>query len=132
MKIRALFLLIVTYITVVCLHYTVAALITQKPSSIIVEGGQNVTLVYKATGQPRPTVMWRKAFGHVSKANILVAGWNMTILSVTKADGRAYACSVKNLLSQDSAVALVTVIDRLEFILAPPPTVVAKESSDII
>ena len=91
-----------------------------------------MTLVCKATGQPTPTVMWRKAFGHVSKANIVVAGWNMTILSVTKADGGAYACSVKNLLSQDSAVALVTVIDRLEFVLAPPPTVVANESSDII
>ena len=114
------------------MHYTVAALITQKPSSIIVEEGQNVTLVCKATGQPTPTVMWRKAFGHVSKANIVVAGWNMTILSLKKADGGAYACSVKNLLSEDSAVALVTVIDRLEFILAPPPTVVANESSDII
>ena len=114
------------------MHYTVAALITQKPSSIIVEEGQNVTLVCKATGQPTPTVMWRKAFGHVSKANIVVAGWNMTILSVTKADGGAYACSVKNLLSQDSAVALVTVIDRLEFVLAPPPTVVANESSNIM
>ena len=91
-----------------------------------------MTLVCKATGQPTPTVMWRKAFGHVSKANIVVAGWNMTILSVTKADGGAYACSVKNLLSQDSAVALVTVIDRLEFVLAPPSTVVANESSDII
>ena len=91
-----------------------------------------MTLVCKATGQPTPTVMWRKAFGHVSKANIVVVGWNMTILSVTKADGGAYACSVKNLLSQDSAVALVTVIDRLEFVLAPPPTVVANESSDIM
>ena len=114
------------------MHHTVAALITQKPSSIIVEEGQNVTLVCKATGQPAPTVMWRKAFGHVSKANIVVAGWNMTILSVKKADGGAYACSVKNLLSEDSAVALVTVIERLEFILAPPPTVVAKERSNIV
>lgn len=91
-----------------------------------------MTLVCKATGQPAPTVMWRKAFGHVSKANIVVAGWNMTILSVKKADGGAYACSVKNLLSEDSAVALVTVIERLEFILAPPPTVVAKERSNIV
>ena len=114
------------------MHYTVAAIITQKPSSVIVEEGQNVTLICKATGQPTPTVMWRKAFGHVSKANIVVAGWNMTILSVTKADGGAYACSVKNLLNEESAVALVTVIDRLEFILAPPPSIVAKEHNNII
>ena len=91
-----------------------------------------MTLVCKATGQPTPTIMWRKAFGHVSKANIVVVGWNMTIVSVTKADSGTYACSVKNLLSEDSAVALVTVIDRLELILAPPPTVVAKERSNIL
>ena len=91
-----------------------------------------MTLICKATGQPTPVVMWRKAFGHVFKANIVVAGWNMTILSVTKADGGAYACSVKNLLNEESAVALVTVIDRLEFILAPPPTVVAKEHSNLV
>ena len=81
-----------------------------------------MTLVCKATGQPTPKVMWRKAFGYVTvKVNIVVAGWNMTILSVTKADGGVYSCSARNLLSEDSAVALVTVIDRLRFILAPPP-----------
>ena len=92
-----------------------------------------MTLVCKATGQPTPKVMWRKAFGYVTvKVNIVVAGWNMTILSVTKADGGVYSCSARNLLSEDSAVALVTVIDRLRFILAPPPTIVVKWSSDII
>ena len=117
---------------IICLHHIFAAQITQKPSSVIVEEGKNVTLVGKATGQPTPTILWRKAFGHVSKANIVVAGWNMTILSVTKADSGTYASSVENLLSEDSAVALVTVIDRLEFTLAPPPTVVAKERSNIV
>ena len=96
---------------IICLHHIFAAQITQKPSSVIVEEGENVTLVGKATGQPTPTILWRKAFGHVSKANIVVAGWNMTILSVTKADSGTYASSVENLLSEDSAVALVTVID---------------------
>ena len=56
----------------------------------------------------------------------------MTILSVTKADSGTYACSVENLLSEDSAVALVIAIDRLEFSLAPPHTVVAKERSNIV
>ena len=91
-----------------------------------------MTLVCKATGQPAPTILWRKAFGYVSKANIVVAGWDMTILSVTKADSGTYGCSVENLLREDSAVALVTVIDRLEFSLAPPPRVVAKERSNVV
>ena len=87
-----------------------------------------MTLVCKATGQPTPTVMWRKAFGHVSKANIVVAGWNVTILSITKADGGAYVCSVKNLLSEDSAVALAKVIDRLEFVWLRPLQLLQKRA----
>jgi len=38
----------------------VGALISLKPSSVIVEEGQNVSLVCQATGQPTPTVTWRK------------------------------------------------------------------------
>ena len=48
-----------------CLLIAVATLITQKPSSVIVEEGENVTLVCKATGVPMPTVTWRKALGTV-------------------------------------------------------------------
>ena len=110
---------------------TVATLITQKPSSVIVEEGDNVTLVCKATGQPTPVVTWRKAFGHVLQANAVVAGWNMTIRNITKAGGGAYACSAENILSVDSAVALVTVIDRLKFTLAPPRSVVATEKNSV-
>ena len=45
---------------------------------------------------------------------------NMTILSVTKKDTGAYVCSVKNLLGEDSALAVITVIDRLKFNLTSP------------
>ena len=108
------------------------ALITQKPSSIIVEEGQNVSLLCKATGQPTPTVTWRKAFSHVSKARSVVVDGNLVILNVTKADSGAYACSAKNLLWVDSAVALVTVIDRLKFTLTPPLKVVSRQSSNVM
>ena len=36
---------------------------------------------------------------------------NMTILSVTKEDTGTYVCSVKNLLGEDSALAMIKVID---------------------
>ena len=98
-----------------CLLIAVATLITQKPSSVIVEEGENVTLVCKATGVPMPTVTWRKALGTVPKEKTAVIDGNMSIVSVTKADGGTYACSAKNLLGEDSAVALVAVIDRLTF-----------------
>ena len=38
---------------------------------------------------------------------------NMTMISVTKKDTGTYVCSVKNLLGEDSALAVITVIDRL-------------------
>ena len=100
-------------------------MITQKPSSVIVEEGENVTLVCKATGVPMPTVTWRKALGTVPKEKTAVIDGNMSIVSVTKADGGTYACSAKNLLGEDSAVALVAVIDRLIFTLTPPIKFVA-------
>ena len=108
------------------------ALITQKPSSIIVEEGQNVSLLCKATGQPAPTVTWQKAFSHVSKARSVVVDGSLMILNVTKADGGSYACLAKNLLRVDSSVVLVTVIDRLKFTLIPPLKVVASEFSSVI
>ena len=78
-----------------------------------------MTLVCKATGVPMPTVTWRKALGTVPKEKTSVIDGNMSIVSVTKADGGTYACSAKNLLGEDSAVALVAVIDRLTFTLTP-------------
>ena len=57
---------------------------------------------------------------------------NMTILRVTKEDRGTYVCSVKNLLGKDSALAQVTVIDRLKFNLKPPLKVAASEFSNLM
>ena len=56
----------------------------------------------------------------------------MTILSVTKEDRGTYACSVKNLLGEDSALVLVTVIDRLKFTLTPTLKAAASEFSNLM
>ena len=91
-----------------------------------------MTLVCKATGQPMPTVSWRKAFGNLPKEKIAVIDGTVSIVNVTKADGGTYACSAKNLLGEDSAVALVAVIDRLTFTLTPPIKFVAAELGDLM
>ena len=112
---------------------SVSALIRQKPSSVIIEEGENVNLVCKATGLPVPTVSWRKAFvGHLPRGKTTVIDGNMTIFSVTKEDMGAYLCSAKNLLGEDSSIAVVTVIDRLKFTITPPKKAVALESSSLI
>ena len=55
-----------------------------------------------------------------------------TIFSIKKTDGGTYACSVKNLLGQDSAVAQVTVLDRLKFTVTPPLKVAASPLSNLM
>ena len=107
-------------------------MIARKPSSVIVEEGQNLVLVCKATGKPTPTVMWRKAFSQLPNEKTRVVGGNLNILNIAKADGGTYACRAKNLLGEDSAVALVTVIDELKFTLTPPVKVVAYLYSDVL
>ena len=115
-----------------CLLFSVAALIREKPSSVIVEEGENVNLECKASGLPMPTVTWRKAFGHLPRGKTRVIDGNMTILRVTKEDRGTYVCTVKNLLGEKSAFSVVTVIDRLRFAISPPIKVVAFESTSLI
>ena len=92
-----------------------------------------MTLVCKATGVPMPTVTWRKAIlGTVPKEKSTVIDGNMSIVSVTKADGGTYACAAKSLLGEDSAVALVAVIDRLAFTLTPPIKFVAPQLGNLM
>ena len=106
-------------------------MISRKPSSVIAEEGQNVSLVCQATGQPAPRITWRKAFSQSPKQKTTVAG-KLTIPNITKADGGAYACEAKNFLGKDTAVVQVTVLDRLKFTLIPPVRMVASDLSNVI
>ena len=91
-----------------------------------------MNLECKASGLPMPTVTWRKAFGHLPRGKTTVIDGNMTITSVTKEDRGTYVCTVKNLLGEESAFSVVTVIDRLKFSITPPIKAVASESSNLI
>ena len=91
-----------------------------------------MTLVCKATGLPMPTITWQKPLGHLPRGRTAVIDENMTIISVTKKDTGAYVCSVKNLLGEDSALAVITVIHRLKFTLKPPLKVAASEFNNLM
>ena len=106
-------------------------MISRKPSSVIAEEGQNVSLICQATGQPAPMVTWQKAFSQLPKEKTTVVDGNLTILNITKADGGAYACVAKNVLGKDSAVAQITVLGKLVFLLILPLKVVASDLSNV-
>ena len=121
-----------SYFVLLLLNYPVGAIISQKPSSVIIEEGQNLSLVCKATGQPTPTVTWRKAFSQLPREKTAVVAGNLNIVNIAKADGGTYECAVKNLLGQDSAVAQVTVIDELKFTLTPPMKIATFVHSNLM
>ena len=111
---------------------TVAASITQKPSSIVAEVGENVIFPCQANGLPLPTITWRRAFGSLPKGKTAVVDGNLTIRNITKTDKGDYVCSAKKLLGQDSVVAQLIVIDRLTFTLTPPLKVTVSQSSNLL
>ena len=111
---------------------TVAASITQKPSSIVAEVGENVIFLCQATGLPLPTITWRRAFGSLPKGKTAVVDGNLTIRNIAKTDKGDYVCSAKNFLGQDSVVAQLIVIDRLTFTLTPPLKVTVSQSSNLL
>ena len=110
---------------------TVAALITQKPSSMVAEVGGNVILPCH-TGLLLPTITWRRAFGSLPKGKTAVVDGNLTIRNIAKTDKGDYVCSAKNFLGQDSVVAQLIVIDRLTFTLTPPRKVTVTQSRNLL
>ena len=95
-------------------------LLQWEPLSVMVEEGENITLKCKTGGVPTPIVTWQKAFSRVPKKKTAVENGSLTILKAEKADGGTYACTAKNLLGHETAIAQVTVTDRLKFTLTPP------------
>ena len=110
---------------------TVAASITQKPSSIVAEVGGNVILPCH-TGLPLPTITWRRAFGSLPKGKTAVVDGSLTIRNIAKTDKGDYVCSAKNFLGQDLVVAQLIVIDRLTFTLTPPRKVTVSQSRNLL
>ena len=110
---------------------TVAASITQKPSSIVAEVGGNVILPCH-TGLPLPTITWRRAFGSLPKGKTTVVDGSLTIRNIAKTDKGDYVCSAKSFLGQDSVVAQLIVIDRLTFTLTPPRKVTVSQSRNLL
>ena len=91
-----------------------------------------MSLQCKATGLPVPKITWRKAFSKLPVKRSSIVNGNLSICGITKADSGTYACSAKNRLGDDSAVALVMVINRLQFMLIPLNKVSALECSKVI
>ena len=103
-------------------------MISGKPSSVIVEEGQNVSLFCQATGQPTPTVTWSKLsliYNSKAKGTVTsIEGEKLSLMKVTKSQGGDYIFLAKNLVNQDSALVQVTVLEAdssLRYVLLVNP-----------
>ena len=111
-------------------------MISSKPSSVIAEEGQNVSLICQATGQPTPTVTWSKLshlYHSTPKETVTsVEGGKLSLVKVNKSQGGDYICLAENLLNQDSALVQVTVLEALKFTLLPPRKSLGLTSEDLL
>ena len=107
-------------------------MIAQKPSPVIVEEGQNVSLVCQATGQPTPTVTWRKLYGNTPKDRASVEKGKLSMVNVTRSEGGDYVCLARNLLNEDSALVQVIVLEVLKFTSLPSPKSLGLTPRDVL
>ncbi|KAL9952581.1 hypothetical protein ACROYT_G039851 [Oculina patagonica] len=114
------------------LSVQVGAAITHKPSSVVVEEGQNVSLLCQATGQPTPTVTWRKLYGNTPKDRSTIENGKLSIANVIRSEGGDYVCLAKNLLNEDSALVQVIVLETLKFKSLPPRKSLRLTSSNVL
>ena len=92
-----------------------------------------MTLVCQATGQPKPTISWRKAVGQVSNERSKAVNGKLDITNIRKTDAGDYVCSATNLLNKDSAFTQVFVLKQLMFTSPPlPQKRVIEHSSHVL
>ncbi|KAL9952545.1 hypothetical protein ACROYT_G039814 [Oculina patagonica] len=114
------------------LSVRIGAVITHKPSSVVVEEGQNVSLLCQVTGQPTPTVTWRKLYGNTPKDRSTFENGKLSMVNVTRSEGGDYVCLAKNLLKEDSALVQITVFETLKFTLLPPRKSLALSTGNVL
>ena len=117
-------MIIATNQTRLSLVLLVGAKITHKPSSAILEEGQNVTLDCGATGQPSPIITWSKTIGELpEKRHVIDKKGNLTVFKTRNSDSGTYVCKAENLLRSDSVHAQLMVVPLLKFTSVPPKNI---------
>ena len=87
-----------------------------------VEEDKDTVLICKAWGSPLPTISWTRTLGHLPSGRFVPTRDKLIISSTNLSDSGTYICSARNVLSWDTASAVLMVVPRLKFIKRPPDT----------
>ena len=97
----------------------------------MVEENQNVTIACNATGQPKPSVTWFKAFSSLPKGRTRLANKRLIIYNVEKKDRGTYICQADNILGSATDMIQLMIFSPLRFKIRPPQELTAVIGSTI-
>ena len=92
-------------------------------NTLMVEENQNVTIACNATGQPKPSVTWFKAFSSLPKGRTRLANKRLIIYNVEKKDRGTYICQADNILGSATDMIQLMIFSPLRFKVRPPQEV---------
>ena len=100
-------------------------------NTLMVEENQNVTIACNATGQPKPSVTWFKAFSSLPNGRTRLANKRLIIYNVEKKDRGTYICQADNILGSATDMIQLMIFSPLRFKIRPPQELTAVIGSTI-
>ena len=100
-------------------------------NTLMVEENQNVTIACNATGQPKPSVTWFKAFSSLPKGRTRLANKRLIIYNVEKKDRGTYICQADNILGSATDMIQLIIFSPLRFKVRPPQELTPEFGSTI-
>ena len=117
------------FITFVLLIVSPKAILSRN--TLMVEENQNVTIACNATGQPKPSVTWFKAFSSLPKGRTRLANKRLIIYNVEKKDRGTYICQADNILGSATDMIQLMIFSPLRFKVRPPQELTPEIGSTI-
>ena len=93
--------------------------ITQGPKSTAIEEGSDLRLTCAATGQPKPSISWKRLGSTLDTKRLIVDGATFILKSSKVPDSGTYSCRAENLINFETASGSVVVVPKLHFTVPP-------------
>ena len=97
---------------------------------IVEEKEEEVTIICTASGQPKPTILWKKLGGEISKDRKEKEG-KLTLSPVSLLDDGTYICEAANVINTKTAKVKITVVPIVQFTITSPEQVEAEGGSRV-